>query len=210
MMKRLQSIRWMLFLFVVMMITGCGEEPQPEPIILVDSTPAQIVNEVNNERLTWQIYFDKPPQILSISGAVEHNVSGTILFIKGSTCSNSIKVVWKGGEQTFRCSSNQRREEAEEAEAEAAAERAGPPDASQVTVEPPPGHILKRDQAFELTFDQGVDFASVNGAGCDGSGLNWRVKLILNAGANQHLEIAWTNRDGSAGWQRVGPYTVIE
>ena len=190
---------------------GCGEEPEPEPILLVDNTPAQIVNELSNERATWQIYFDKPPQILSISGAVEHNVSGTILFIKGSSCSDSIKVVWKGGEQTFRCSSSQRQEEREEAKAEAEAKRAGPPDATRVKeIEPPPGHIIKRNQEFRITLDQGVAAVTINGTACIGGGLNWTAHPALQVGADQQLNIEWTNRDGSTGSQRVGPYTVIE
>ena len=80
-----------------------------------------------------------------------------------------------------------------------------PPSATVVEVIPPPHATLAPDQAFNLKFDQGVVAALVNGYVATGSGLNWTVSPALSDGV-VFLNIRWENRDGSTGYQRVGPY----
>ena len=84
---------------------------------------------------------------------------------------------------------------------------AGPPDATTVVVSPAAGAIIPSNQQFALTFDQGVTAAAVNRTAATGSGLNWRARPALVEGLVT-LVIEWTNRSGSTGSQRVGPYLV--
>ena len=83
----------------------------------------------------------------------------------------------------------------------------GPPSATVVVVDPPPGATLPSDQQFTLTFDQGVTAASVNGAAAAGYSLNWTASPALPEGVVT-LSVGWTNRDGSADFQAVGPYFI--
>ena len=80
-----------------------------------------------------------------------------------------------------------------------------PPSATVVEVIPPPHATLAPDQAFNLKFDQGVVAALVNGYVATGSGLNWTVSPALSDGV-LFFNIMWENRDGSTGYQDVGPY----
>ena len=84
----------------------------------------------------------------------------------------------------------------------------GPPDAMDVTVDPPPGATIPSNTQFSLTFDQGVTAATVNGTAATGAGLNWTASPALSQGPGQSLNIGWTNRSGSSGSKAVGPYTV--
>ena len=98
-----------------------------------------------------------------------------------------------------------------EAEIEADEERrkadCGAPDATTVTVDPPPGATVPSNQQFSLTFDQGVTAATVSGAAATGAGLNWTASPALAQGSAT-LNVEWTNRCFSTGSKVVGPYTV--
>ena len=83
----------------------------------------------------------------------------------------------------------------------------GPPPATDVVVNPPPGAILPSNQEFSLTFDQGVTAATVNGSAATGAGRNWTASPILVEGIVT-LIVEWTNRDGSTGSKAVGPYVI--
>ena len=85
----------------------------------------------------------------------------------------------------------------------------GPPSATAVFVDPPPGFgfTLPSNQQFSLTFDQGVTAVSVNGGAAIGAGRNWTVSPNLLEGVTA-LNVEWTNRDGTTGSQAVGPYVI--
>ena len=83
----------------------------------------------------------------------------------------------------------------------------GPPSATAVFVDPPPGFTLPSNQQFSLTFDQGIIAATVNGTAATGAGLNWTVSPNLLEGVTA-LNVGWTNRDGTTGSQAVGPYII--
>ena len=78
-------------------------------------------------------------------------------------------------------------------------------------VDPPPGSDIDVDRTEFTLRCQDVVAVTVNGATATGSGRNWNVwsyNLSLEWKAGQVLEIEWKTRDGSAGSQSVGPYTV--
>ena len=84
----------------------------------------------------------------------------------------------------------------------------GPPSATMVTVNPAPGGgPIPSNTEFQLTFDQGVTAATVNGAAATGSGANWAAQPNPAEGSAT-LNVGWTNRDGSTGSQAVGPYDI--
>ena len=84
----------------------------------------------------------------------------------------------------------------------------GPPSATMVTVNPAPGGgPIPSNTEFQLTFDQGVTAATVNGAAAAGSGANWTAQPNPAEGSAT-LNVGWTNRDGSTGSQAVGPYDI--
>ena len=89
------------------------------------------------------------------------------------------------------------------------AEVEGPPSATSVQVDPGPGATVPSNQQFTLSFDQGVEAATVNGTPATGSGANWTASPALAEGSAT-LNVGWTNRDGSSGSQAVGPYTVSD
>ena len=97
--------------------------------------------------------------------------------------------------------------EADEADEERRKADCGPPDATTVTVDPPPGATVPSNQQFRLDLDQGVEAVTVNGAAATGSGLNWTVSPTLAQGSAT-LNVEWTNRCFSPGSKVVGPYTV--
>ena len=84
-----------------------------------------------------------------------------------------------------------------------------PPSATSVMVDPAAGSTVPSNQQFTLTFDQGVEAATVNGSPATGSGANWTASPALAEGSAT-LNVGWTNRDGSSGSQAVGPYTVSD
>ena len=84
-----------------------------------------------------------------------------------------------------------------------------PPSATSVMVDPAAGGTVPSNQQFTLTFDQGVEAATVNGTPATGSGANWTASPALAEGSAT-LNVGWTNRDGSSGSQAVGPYTVSD
>ena len=194
---------WITLLFVVVAINGCGEN---------DDTPAQFVRAVNDKEL-WEVYFDKPPENLSVTGAKEYALSGTTLRITGAKCTTDIVVFWQGGQKTFDypCGKGEivRGEPVRITVGNSNPRNDGPPPATRVVeIEPPPGAIIPPNQEFKLRLDEGVEAVTVNGAAAQGAGLNWTAKPALAEGANVQLRISWTNRDGTAGTQLVGPYTV--
>ena len=81
----------------------------------------------------------------------------------------------------------------------------GPPPATMVAVTPLPRATLAPDQVFQLEFDQGVTWVSVNGAAAIGSSTNWTASPAFSEGV-VILYVSWENRDGSRGCQEVGPY----
>ena len=97
--------------------------------------------------------------------------------------------------------------EADEADEERRKADCGPPDATTVTVDPPPGATVPSNQQFRLDLDQGVEAVTVNGTAATGAGLNWTVSPALAQGSAT-LNVWWTNRCFSTGSKVVGPYTV--
>lgn len=193
---------WFIGLLGVMVINGCGND--------MDDAPAQFVRAVNDKEL-WEVYFDKPPDNLNVTGAKEYALLGTTLRITGAKCTTDIVVFWQGGQKTFDypCEKGEitRPPRVPITVGNSNPRNDGPPPATKVVeIEPPPG-VIPKNQVFELTLDQGVIAVTVNGAAAQGSGLNWTAKPVFAEGKAE-LNISWTNRDGSTGSQRIGPYTV--
>ena len=200
MMRYVVASGWIILLFVVVVINGCAE---------TDDTPAQFVRATNDDEY-WEVYFDKPPENLNVTGAKEYALLGTTLRITGEKCTTDIVVFWQGGQKTFDypCGKGEITRSLPTNYTPPPNRNDGPPPATMVTVEPPPGAIVPLNQEFKLTFDQGVEAVTVNDAAAIGAGLGWTVAPVLHEGRNVELRIGWTNRDGSTGSQRVGPYTV--
>ena len=202
MVRHVMPSGWIILWFVAGVISGCGE---------TDDTPAQFIRAVNDKEL-WEVHFDKPPENLNVTGAKEYALLGTTLRITGAKCTTDIVVFWQGGQKTFDypCGEGEivRREPVRITVGNSSPRNDGPPPATKVVeIEPPPGAIIPPDQEFTLTLDQGVEAVTVNGTPATGSGANWTAKPALAEG-NAKLNIMWTNRDGTAGSQRIGPYTV--
>ena len=200
-MKCIGRTSQIILLFVVVLITGCGADG-----------PAQFV-DATNDMENWEVYFDKIPEDVAVSGAKEYGVDGTTLRIVALSCKTDIVVSWVGGQKTFEydCPPNQiRRPKPVEDAVDTSEEDAnGPPRATRATVEPPPNAIVPPDQVFNITLDQGVDAVIVNGLNAEGRGLRWKVVLPgLEHGMDIELDILWVNRDGTGGSQVVGPYFV--
>ena len=171
---------WIILLFAVIVINGCGEA----------DTPAQVVRTDNNFKIR-EIYFDKPPENLNVTGAAEYTLLGTKLQITFAECGTDTVVSWQGGQETFYYDCGD------------------PPSATTVLkIQPPPGVIIPPNQLFTLRLDQGVDAVTVNGTAAEGAGRDWIVEPGLAEGENVQLLIEWTNRDATLGVQQVGPYTV--
>ena len=154
-MKCIGRTSQIILLFVVVLITGCGADG-----------PAQFV-DATNDMENWEVYFDKIPEDVTVSGAKEYGVDGTTLRIVALSCKTDIVVSWVGGQKTFEydCPPNQiRRPKPVEDAVDTSEEDAnGPPRATRATVEPPPNAIVPPDQVFNITLDQGVDAVIVNG-----------------------------------------------
>ena len=172
---------WLISLLGITVINGCG---------IIDGTPAQVVRTDDNFEIK-EIYFDKSPENLNVTGAEEYTLSGTKLQITFAECETNIVVSWQGGQETFyyHCGSI--------------------PYATRVLeIHPPPGAIIPPNQRFILRLDEGVAAVTVNGTAAEGAGANWSAKPGLAEGENVQLLIEWTNRDGTPGGDRVGAYTV--
>ena len=98
--------------------------------------------------------------------------------------------------------------EADEADEERRKADCGAPDATTVTVDPPPGATVPSNQQFRLELDQGVKAVTVNGTAATGSGLNWTAVSAGLQEGTENLNVEWTNRCFSTGSKVVGPYTV--
>ena len=79
-----------------------------------------------------------------------------------------------------------------------------------VVVDPSPGSApIPPHTQFSLTFENpAVVAVTVNGVAATKAGDHWTVSLTLQEGDGQTLNVGWTNRDGSPGASRAGPYTV--
>ena len=172
---------WLIGLSAITVLSSCG---------IIDGTPAQVVRTVDNFKI-WEIYFDKPPENLNVTGAEEYTLLGTKLQITFAECGTAIVVSWQGGQETFyyNCGSI-------------------PPATQVLKIHPPPGTIIPPNQRFILELDQGIIAVTVNGTAAHGSGRNWTVEPGLAKGENVELLIEWTNLDRTPGVQQVGPYTV--
>ena len=88
----------------------------------------------------------------------------------------------------------------------------GPPPASQFTITPGAGAIISSTQEFTLHFNKVTTEATVNGVAAtstNASGVEvWVVSLILEPGTRS-FAVEWTESDGCAWIQAVGPYTVV-
>ena len=84
------------------------------------------------------------------------------------------------------------------------------PSATSVQVTPAPNSTVPSTQSFQLTFDNGVKSATVNGTAATGAGTSWTASPPLTQGAGQMLTVDWVNRDDSPGSQQVGPYEVSD
>lgn len=173
---------WLIGLSAITVLSSCG---------IIDGTPAQVVRTVDNCKI-WEIYFDKPPENLNVTGAEEYTVLGKKLQITFAECETDIVVSWQGGQETFyyHCGSIPRATTVRE-------------------IHPPPGAIIPPNQRFILELDVGVKAVTINGTAAQGTGRNWTAEPGLAEGENVQLLIEWTNRDGTPGiGDRVGPYTV--
>ena len=83
-----------------------------------------------------------------------------------------------------------------------------PPSAHTVKVFPDPCLPVFPDTQFALTFDEGIDAASVNDTPATGAGRDWVVMPGLEVGTAR-LNIEWFNRVGSLGTTTIGPYVVL-
>ena len=83
------------------------------------------------------------------------------------------------------------------------------PSATSVTATPA-GGVVPSTQSFQLTFDNGVKSATVNGAAATGAGTSWTASPPLTQGENQQLTVDWVNRDDSTGTAQIGPYNVSD
>ena len=86
--------------------------------------------------------------------------------------------------------------------------------ATTVKVTPAPGAVIPLNQQIWLYFDEPVTEVMVNGASTSVTGIFdskiasfWMVSPALGEGLVM-LNIEWTNRNGTTGSQRVGPYIV--
>ena len=126
-MKCIGRTSQIILLFVVVLITGCGADG-----------PAQFV-DATNDMENWEVYFDKIPEDVTVSGAKEYGVDGTTLRIVALSCKTDIVVSWVGGQKTFEydCPPNQiRRPKPVEDAVDTSEEDAnGPPRATRATVE---------------------------------------------------------------------------
>ena len=84
----------------------------------------------------------------------------------------------------------------------------GPPPTILCAVTPAPGGEIPLNIQFTLSFCQAVVAVTVNGVAATGSGRDWTASPTLQEGDDQILNVSWTNRDGSSGFQAEGPYTV--
>ena len=168
---------WLIGLLGITAINGCGE-------------PAQVIRAVDNNTL-WEVYFDKTPENLNVTGAKEYALEGTTLRITFAECGTDIVVSWQGGQETFHYTCGD------------------PLSATTVLdIQPPPGAIIPPNQRFTLTLDQSVSAVMVNGTAAQGSHNSWIAEPGLAEGENVQLFIEWTNQDRTPGSQQIGPYTV--
>ena len=189
------TVRRIILLFVVVLVTGChvesGDRADPD-LILLDGTPAQFVEAyVSENGRSMAVYFDRPPRNVRVHGAKHYALLGTTLEITTEKCETEVVVFWEGGQRTFtdRCPF------------------VAPPPATEVGVEPPPNTTIPPNQQFSLDFNLGVTSATVNGVAAAGAGRKWTATPGLKEGT-VILAVEWTSRDGSTRSQLVGPYTV--
>ena len=91
-----------------------------------------------------------------------------------------------------------------------------PPPTITVVVDPaPPANPdfnVITNTVFTLKFNQEVMAVTVNGTPAMGSGLNWKWVPEFDSplGPGQVLNIQWTDRDGSTGTIKIGPYKFVD
>ena len=92
--------------------------------------------------------------------------------------------------------------------------KVGPPNAKATKIHPVPGATISSHQQFRLEFDEPVTKVMVNSTPGSAIGIfyseparSWIVSLALAEGLGI-LNIEWTNRNGTTGSQRIGPYVV--
>ena len=90
--------------------------------------------------------------------------------------------------------------------------KVNPPNAKATKIRPDPGATISAHRQFRLQFDEPVTKVMVNNTPGSAIGIfyselarSWIVSLALAKGLVM-LNIEWTNRGGTAGSQRVGPY----
>ena len=86
---------------------GSGDAPynvgSPSRLTVAYDAPVQVVrttSDVMNDQLL-EVYFNKPPQGLSVEGASEHTVSDTKVVITGRSCRGNIILMWDGGRENL-------------------------------------------------------------------------------------------------------------
>ena len=86
---------------------GIGDAPynvgSPSRLTVAYDAPVQVVrttSDVMNDQLL-EVYFNKPPQGLSVEGASEHTVLDTKVVITGRSCRGNIILMWAGGRENL-------------------------------------------------------------------------------------------------------------
>lgn len=86
---------------------GSGDAPynvgSPSRLTVAYDAPVEVVrttSDVMNNQLL-EVYFNKPPQGLSVEGASEHTVLDTKVVITGRSCRGNIILMWDGGRENL-------------------------------------------------------------------------------------------------------------
>ena len=86
---------------------GSGDAPynvgSPSRLTVAYDAPVQVVrttSDVMNDQLL-EVYFNKPPQGLSVEGASEHTVLDKKVVITGRSCRGNIILMWAGGRENL-------------------------------------------------------------------------------------------------------------
>ena len=86
---------------------GSGDAPynvgSPSRLTVAYDAPVQVVrttSDVMNDQLL-EVYFNKPPQGLSVEGASEHTVLDKKVVITGRSCRGNIILMWDGGRENL-------------------------------------------------------------------------------------------------------------
>ena len=194
-----------LGMLIIIIIGGCGDDDLTGTVDgskktnLVATIPEH--NGIVSAAGELRMFFDSSPKSVTVDGIpaiIQDNTAIVKITDLPDVSSGNVKTVtiwWSSPDDS-----------AGAARASFTALRP----AVTVVVDPPPGsEVYQDDTEFTLRFNVKVLTVVVNDTSGIGSGLNWRASPELTLGTEQSLYVSWRDPDGSYGFMKVGPYTVI-